>query len=65
MGPSVSFPLPLTIAQKLPARNSWALITKKFTDTVTDFYNFELIREVLANTTVSKEAQGWAGSFQL
>ena len=23
MGPSVTFPLPLSIAQKLPARNSW------------------------------------------
>ena len=29
MGPSVSFPLPLRIAQKLPARNSWELIIKK------------------------------------
>ena len=29
MGPSVSFPLPLTIAQKLPVRNSWELIIKK------------------------------------
>ena len=37
MGPSVSFPLPLRIAKKLPIRNSWELISKKVTDTVTDF----------------------------
>ena len=29
MGPSVSFPLPLGIAQKLPVRNFWELIIKK------------------------------------
>ena len=40
MGPSVSFPLPLRIAQKLPIRNSWELINFKVTDTVTDFFWF-------------------------
>ena len=47
MGPSVSFPLPLRIAQKFPVRNSWQLINKKLPDTVTDFYYFELEREEL------------------
>ena len=31
MGPSVSFPLHLRIAQKLPIRNSWELRIKKVT----------------------------------
>ena len=38
MGPSVSFPLPLRIAQKLPIRNSWDLRIGELPDTVTDFY---------------------------
>ena len=50
MGPSVSFPLPLRIAQKLPARNSWGLINKKLPIPFPICYFFELIREVLANT---------------
>ena len=50
MGPSVSFPLPLTIAQKLPVRNSWELINKKLPIPLPILYYFELIREVLANT---------------
>ena len=50
MGPSVSFPLPLTIAQKLPARNSWELIVKNLPIPLPIFYYFELIREALANT---------------
>ena len=29
MGPSVSFPLPLRIAQKLLIRNSWELVIQK------------------------------------
>ena len=40
MGPSVSFLLPLRIAQKLPIRNSWELISGKLPDTVTEF-NFQ------------------------
>ena len=50
MGPSVSFPLPLRIAQKLPIRNSWELIIKKLPIPLPAFYYFKLIREVLANT---------------
>ena len=50
MGPSVSFPLPLRIAQKSPIRNSWELIFKKWSIPLPIFYYFELIREVLANT---------------
>ena len=49
MGPSVTFPLPLRIAQKLPVRNSWELIINKVPILLPIFY-FELIREVLANT---------------
>ena len=49
MGPSVSFPLPLRIAQKLPVRNSWELVIKKLPIPLPIFYYFELIREVLAN----------------
>ena len=30
MGPSVSFPLPLRIAQKLPICNSWELISESY-----------------------------------
>ena len=30
MGPSVSFPLPLQIAQKLPIRNSWELVSESY-----------------------------------
>ena len=30
MGPSVSFPLPLRIAQKLPIRNSWELLSESY-----------------------------------
>ena len=30
MGPSVSFPLPLRIAQKFPIRNSWELIWESY-----------------------------------
>ena len=46
MGPSVSFPLPLRIAQKLPISNSWELIIGKLPiplpifDSVTDFLLF-------------------------
>ena len=50
MGPSVSFPLPLRIARKLPVRNSWELIIQKLPTPLPDFYYFELTREVLANT---------------
>ena len=50
MGPSVSFPLPLRIAQKIPVHNSWELISKKLPIPLPIFYYFELIREVLANT---------------
>ena len=50
MGPSVSFPLPLRIAQKLPVRNPWDLINKKLPIALPILYYFELIREVLANT---------------
>ena len=50
MGPSVSFPLPPRIAQKLPIRNSWELINKKLPIPLPIFCYFELIREVLANT---------------
>ena len=50
MGPSVSFPLPLRIAQKLPIRNFWELISESYRTPLPIFYYFELIREVLANT---------------
>ena len=50
MGPSVSFPLLPRLANKLPIRNSWELRIKKITDTATEIFYFELIREVLANT---------------
>ena len=50
MGPSVSFPLPLSIAQKLSVRNSWELTNKKLPIPLPISYYFELIREVLANT---------------
>ena len=44
MGPSVSFPLPLRIAQKLPICNSLEFSFRKVTDTVTDlFFLFFLI----------------------
>ena len=49
MVPSVSFPLPLRIAQKLPVRNSWELIILSYRYRYR-FVIFELIREVLANT---------------
>ena len=45
MGPSVSFPLSLRIAQKLPVRNSWELINKKLPIPLPILYYFELIRE--------------------
>ena len=50
MGPSVSFPLPLGIAQKLSIRNSWELISESYRIPLPIFYYFELIREALANT---------------
>ena len=50
MGPSVTFPLPLRIAQKLPVRISWELKIKKLPIPLPTFYSFELIREVPANT---------------
>ena len=46
MGPSVSFLLPLTIAQKLPVRNSWKLIIKRLPIPLPIFYYLEFIREV-------------------
>ena len=46
MGPSVSFPLPLRIAQKLPIRNSWELISESYQIPLPICYDFELIREV-------------------
>ena len=49
MGPSVSFPLPRTIAKKLPVRNSRELIIKELPIPLPVFYYFELVREVLAN----------------
>ena len=50
MGPSVSFPLPLRIAQKIPVHNSWELISKKLLILLPIFCYFLFIREVLANT---------------
>ena len=53
MGPSVSFesfPLPLRIAQELPIRNSWKIISESYRIPLPIFYYFELIREALANT---------------
>ena len=50
MGPSVSFLLPVRIAQKLPIRNSWELISESYRIPLPIFYYFELIREALANT---------------
>ena len=50
MGPSVSFPLPLRIVEKLPVRSSWELKGKKLPIPLPILYYFELIREVLANT---------------
>ena len=49
MGPSVSFPIPPRIARKLPIRNLLGITNRKVTDTATDFYDFEFMREVLAN----------------
>ena len=43
MGPSVSFPLHLRIAQKLPIRNSWELVSESYRIPL-PFYYFELIR---------------------
>ena len=57
MGPSVSFPLPLRIALKLPARNSWELIIKKLPIPLPIFYFFELTREKLANTLYFPEQE--------
>ena len=45
MGPSVSFPLPLRIAQKLPIRSSWEFIFGKLPIPLPIFYYFELIRD--------------------
>ena len=50
MGPSVSFPLPLRIAQKLPIRNCWEIISERYRIPLPIFYYFDLTREVLANT---------------
>ena len=50
MGPSVSFPLPLRIAQKLPIRNSWEIISESSRIPLPIFCYSELIREVIANT---------------
>ena len=48
MGPSVSFPLPL----RIPIRNSLELRyeSESYRYRYRFFYDFELIREVLANT---------------
>ena len=51
MGPSVSFPLPLRIAQKLPVRDSWELI-----NSVTDFIRVAPVQ--FGSVTV----WGWNGS---
>ena len=50
MGPSVFFPLPRGIAQKLPVRNSLELFIKKLPIPLPIFYYLELNREVLAET---------------
>ena len=51
MGPSVSSPLPLRIAQKLPIRNSWEILSESYRIPLPIFYYFEyFFREVLANT---------------
>ena len=52
MGPSVSFPLPLTIAQKLPIRNSWELIIKKLPIPLPILYYFELKLGSISEHTV-------------
>ena len=58
MGPSVSFPFPLRIAplriaQKLPIRNSWEIISESYR-IPWPMFDFELIREALANTLYKK-----------
>ena len=58
MGPSVSFPLALGIAQKLPVRNSWELIIKKLPIPLPIFYYLALLKEVLANTGYLSRAHG-------
>ena len=59
MGPSVAFPLPLRIAQKLPIRNSWELISESYRIPLPLFYYFELIREALANTLYLESRLFW------
>ena len=64
-GPSVSFPLPLRITQKLPVRNSWGLKIKELPTPLPIVYYFELIREVLANTgcsNISARSPGICGA---
>ena len=59
MGPSVSFLLPLRIAQELPIRNSWELISESYRIPLPIFYFFELIQE-RANREV--QTVNWEGA---
>ena len=59
MGPSVSFPLPPRIVQKLPIRSCWELLVGKLPIPLPMFYYFELIREVLANTLYKSLLPWW------
>ena len=49
MGPSVSFPLPLRIAQKLPVCNSWELMNRKLPIPLLILYYLELISLRIGN----------------
>ena len=63
MGPSVSFPLPPRIVQKLPIRNCWELLVGKLPIPLPMFCYFELIREVLANTLYDRSIFNMTGSL--
>ena len=63
MGSSVCYPLPLTIAQKLPVRNFWELISKKLPIPLPILYYFELIRQALANTLYFTRPRGGGPSL--
>ena len=64
MGPSVSFPLPLRIAQNLPIRSSWEIISESYRIPLPIRYCFDLIREVLANTLCLEGGQ-WQATINI
>ena len=48
----------ISFAQKLPVRNSWELMNKKLPIPLPILYDFELIREALANTLYIEKLSG-------